>query len=239
MKKNFIIILILCIIITISITLCSPASDGLEVPKPVDFSCDEEEASLIDKEVYSVSSGNSTVYIGYKQVSDNNQDPRIAMFTDGVQDWCRADLETTGDDSRGYVVYWDGNILYASFSSTGTQGDSSQDFRRFATDGWITSYGQGGGAKIAVITKINPINGDMEKATYLKAVLSNGNANTVLVKDLVYENGELTVKANSWYSPLNPDKSTMSCSGDSPFDYTIIFNQDLSEALSANAKGCQ
>jgi len=42
----------------------------------------------------------------------------------------------TNDDSTGYRLLWDGEgVMDAVFSTTGTQGESSQDFRRFATRG--------------------------------------------------------------------------------------------------------
>jgi hypothetical protein len=84
--------------------------------------------------------------------------------------------------------------LYGVFSSTGTQGTSDQDFRKYATKGWFTSYGQGGGGKISVIAKIDPSNGNVLSATFVSAVLSSGNSNSV--------RGALTVQLVVYFDPI-------------------------------------
>jgi hypothetical protein len=202
------------------------------------FSPSDAEADLTN--ITSIRDGNTSFYIGYQQVSSNNQNPILAKFKDGQQVWVKTDYEITNDDGKGYGLLWDGgDRLYAVFSATGSQGSSSEDFRRFAQNGWLTSYGAGGGPKVAILAKINPANGEVEHATFLYAKLSNGNSNSMSVKGLSFDaDWNVVVDADSWYSPLNVDKQPFSCSGSSPFDYTISFNPDLTEALSASAEGC-
>ncbi len=202
------------------------------------FNPNDSEAEL--SSVLKVDDGTTSFYIGYQQVSSNNQNPILAKFENGQQVWVKTDYELTGDDSKGYGLLWDGaDRLYAVFSSTGAQGSSSEDFRRFAQNGWLSSYGASGGPKVAVLAKINPADGTVENASFLYAKLSNGNSNSMNVKALSFdENWNLVVNADSWYSPLNVDQQPFSCSGSSPFDYSITFNPDLSEALSASANGC-
>jgi hypothetical protein len=128
---------------------------------------------------------------------------------------------------------------YGHFSSTGTQGEPSSDFRRFATNSWIPSYGHGGGSKIAIIARINIQTGQPEVATFVKAKLSNGNANSVVVKSLQLSSGNnLLVTANAWYSPLDIHAERMECEGNSPFSWTLQLSHDLSQALSSEATGC-
>ncbi|PPT07672.1 Alkaline phosphatase [Geitlerinema sp. FC II] len=187
----------------------------------------------------SVTVGDTTIYVGYEQVSSNNRDPRIVSFTNGVQNWYRTDYEVTGDDGTGVGLLWDGGSnLYGVFTSTGTQGSPSEDFREFASDGWLTSYGQGGGAKVAIVAKIDPITGDVSDATFVSAVLSNGNSNTVNVTGLSFSGNNVVVEAQSFFSPRRTDTTAMDNTGpdsSSPFDYEIEFTPDLTTAVRAIA----
>lgn len=187
----------------------------------------------------SITVDNTTLYIGYEQVTSLNQDPRLISFTNGVRDWYRTDYEVTNDDGTGTGLVWDGTTdsLYATFTSTGTQSTADQDFREFATNGWLPSYGQGGGAKVSILARIDPATGNVLDATFISAVLSNGNSNTLRVTGLGLNGDNVVVSADSFFSPRRTDKTAMTFtgSGGSPFGYTIEFNPDLSTALRAEA----
>ena len=184
-----------------------------------------------------------TIYIGTWQRTVNNQDPIIASFDpiNPTNNWVRTDYETTGADGRGRGLFWDGEDLYAVFSVDGTQGTPEQDFRRAATDAvqpWLRSYGQGGGASVSVVARIdiddltNP--GEMTDAAYFTALLSNGNSNTLKVTDIsINSDNNLIVEADSFFSPRNPDGSRIEIpSGlSSPFDYRLVITPDLNEVL--------
>ncbi len=238
----------LCIIFSITLAfslLTIPVQAQSDVATAVTFSCGDSETTIAAKGGANRTAGNQTIYIGYQQFG-NNQNPILASFTNGIQDWCRTDYEVTPDDSAGYGLFWDGTAsgLYGVFSVTGTQGDSSQDFRRFATGGWLSSYtdgspGGGGGPKASIVARINPSNGDISTATFITARLSSGKTNSLSITDLSFQNDVLKVEANSFYSPRNPDKSAMSCSGSSPFVYTLYLSADLSTALAASADRCE
>ena len=137
------------------------------VSKGVTFTCNDSEATIKAKNGPKVVSGTTSIYIGYQQVSSKNKDPRIIRFDNGVKKWCRSDYETTNDDGTGYGLLWSGSVLYGVFTSTGTQ--TGNDFRLFATGRWLSSYGSGGGAKVAVIARINPENGTVDYATFFSA----------------------------------------------------------------------
>lgn len=208
------------------------------VSKGVTFTCNDSEATIKAKNGPRVVSGTRSIYIGYQQVTSSNKDPRIIRFDSGIKKWCRSDYETTNDDGTGYGLLWSGSVLYGVFSSTGTQ--TGNDFRRFATGRWLTSYGSGGGAKIAVIAKINPENGTIDYATFLSAKRpSNGKSNTLNVTGLSWNGSNLTVKADAWFSPRYTNTNSMTCTGSSPFKYTIVFTGDLSKANSASAVNCK
>lgn len=208
------------------------------VGKAVTFTCNDSEATIKAKNGPKVVTGLTTIYIGYQQVSSKNKDPRIVRFDNGVKKWCRSDYETTGDDGTGYGLYWDGGSnLYGVFTSTGTQ--TGNDFRRFASGRWLSSYGSGGGAKVSVIAKIDPGNGNVTSATYLSAKKpSDGKSNSLVVTGLSWNGTNLTVQADSWWSPRRPDKNHMNCAGSSPFKYTLVFAGDLKTVRSASAINC-
>ena len=210
----------------------------------IKFTPSSTEAEIIAKDGPSIQIGSQTIYIGTWQRTGNNQDPIIASFDsiNHTNNWVRTDYETTGADARGRGLFWDGeDDLYAVFSVDGTQGTSAQDFRRATTDAkqyWLRSYGQGGGAKVSVLARIdiddltNP--GEMTDAVYLTALLSNGESNTLKVTDISLKpDDNLIVKADSYFSPRNPDGSRIQIPAgfSSPFDYTLVITPELNEVL--------
>jgi len=210
----------------------------LSVSKGVTFTCNDSEATIKAKNGPKVASGQSTIYIGYQQVSSQNKDPRIIRFDNGIKKWCRSDYETTNDDGTGYGLFWNGgSVLYGVFSSTGSQ--IGNDFRRFAYGRWLSSYGSGGGPKVAIISGINPDNGDVYYATFLSAKKSNdGKTNSLVVKKISWNGINLTVEADSWWTPRRADRNSMICSSSSPYKYTAVFTGDLIKVISASAVNC-
>jgi hypothetical protein len=216
------------------------AAPVASVGKAVSFTCTDSQATIKAKGGPSVTFGTTSIYIGYQQVSSLNKNPRLVRFDNGQRTWCRTDYEVTNDDSTGYGLIWDGgSVLYGVFSTTGTQGLASQDFRRFSTTGWLTSYGQGGGAKVAVLARINPSTGTIANATFLSALLTSGASNSVTVTGLSWTGSSLVVKGNSGFAPRRTNKTRMSCSGSSPFVHTIEFAANLGSALKSTADRCQ
>ncbi len=208
------------------------------IGKSVTFTCNDTEATIKNKNGPRVSFGQTNIYIGYQQVSSQNKDPRIISFQNGVKKWCRSDYETTNDDGTGYGLFWNGgSVLYGVFSATGTQ--PGNNFQRFTTGRWLTSYGSGGGPKVAIIAKINPANGNVDYATFLTAKKANdGKTNSLVVTGLSWDGANLTVKADSWWTPRRANKNPMTCSGSSPYKYTGRFTGDLTKVNSASAVNC-
>ncbi|MBD2560754.1 MULTISPECIES: hypothetical protein [Nostoc] len=204
----------------------------------VTFSCNDSEATIKAKNGAKVSSGTTSIYIGYQQVSSNNKNPVTIRFNNGIKSWCRSDYETTNDDGTGYGLYWNGgDVLYGVYSSTGSQ--IGNDFRRFATGRWLSSYGSGGGPRVAVIARINPANGQVNYATFLTAKKAdNGQTNSLVVNKLSWNGTNLIVQAKSWWTPRRANTNSMSCSGSSPYQYTAVFTSDLTKVNSASALTC-
>lgn len=212
----------------------------------VQFTPNSDEATIAASNAQRLTLGSQTIYIGFWQESGNNQDPIIASFDSENPDnnWVRTDYESTGADGRGFGLFWDGSNLYGVFSTDGTQGTPSEDWRRAsgdATQNWLRSYGAGGGAKISVLGRIDPATGDLVDAAYLSAVLSSGNSNTLTVTDITSNDaGNLVVSAESFFSPRNPNGSALTqvdTSLSSPFDYTVEITPDLSQVVSTSAVG--
>lgn len=206
------------------------------------FTATDDESTLIDNDVAVVSNDNTNIYIGTNQISNDNQDPILTSFTNGTRNWTTTDIETTGADSRGIALLWDGNNeLYAAFTTDGTQGSVSEDFRRFTNNGWLTTYGQGGGAKATVLLKIDPNTGMgiVGNGTFVSALLSNGDINTLVPTNMSFSGTNIILEADSFFNPrrITKDKMVQTTSGDSPFDYTISFNNSLTQANSAIAPG--
>jgi hypothetical protein len=209
------------------------------VKNAVSFSCRDSEATIRSQRGPTVGFGQSRIYIGYQQVTATNQNPIAVRFDNGKRTWCRTDYEVTADDSRGYGLLWDGQgVMYAVFSSTGTQGSASQDFRRFATRGWLQSYGRGGGAKVAILARVNPTNGNINFATFLSSILSSGRTNSLAVTNLSFTNDRLVVNANAFFAPRRANRERMNCTGSSPFNYRVEFNSNLQSVVRATADRC-
>lgn len=189
----------------------------------------------------SITIGTSSFHIGYEQVSSDNQNPCLIHFKDGKQQWCRKDYEKTNDDSKGTGLLWDvvNQRLYATFTCTGTQGTPDLDFRRVAKNGWLPSYGQGGGAAIVVLVRINPETGEPQLATYISAVLATGNSNSCNIIGLALNGENVVVKAETRFSPRGIDRKALKYDDvkkpASPFYYELELTSDLSKAVRATA----
>lgn len=209
----------------------------------VTFATTDTEAQVISKGAVGVTFGNTSIYTGYRQVSGIDQNPIMASFTNGVQDWVTTNYDTSPVDARGIGLGWNtaNNRLYAAFSTDG--GANPDSYTRFNDVGmgsaWQNSYGSGGGSKASVIYEIDPSDGSVIAGTYLIARLSNGNTNSIEITDFDWYNDQLVVYADSFFSPLRPNKERMVHDGvlSSPFEYRGLFSADLTTLNSAEAIG--
>ena len=205
-----------------------------------DFAPSQGEAT--NRATNQVTVGTTTLYTGFNQVTvgndSGNQDPWVASFTSGKLNWYRTDYEITPDDGKGTNLVWDGGTnLYAAFTATGTQGTPEQDFRRFATAGWLKSYsdsspGGGGGGKVAILAKLDPLTGDAINASFLTA-LNGTKTNSVFVRNLSLNGNNLVVQADSAFAPRKADKTALVRNGSptvSP-NYTVEFAPDLGSVV--------
>ena len=200
------------------------------------FGCDQTEAEVALVGGPRVTVGGTTIYIGTRQVSSSNQDPRLVRFDDGEQTWCRRDIERSSVDGRGYGLLWDGgDELYAVFGVDGTNGSPERDLRRATIGGWLSSYGAGGGARVAVLARIDAATGDLVGGTFLRSELSNGRTNsfTVVGLELLSSGAGVRMQADSFFSPLDENRQRLRCEGDSPFAVTYDLTSQLDSVTSA------
>lgn len=200
--------------------------------------CTMSAAAMAQSGAASVTFGNSTIYVGWSQVTSNNQDAFIARVTSGSVAWCMA-AESQSPDGRAYGVAWNGgSLLYAVYSVDG--GGTAFDGK----GGWIPAYGtigSGGGASVSVIAKHDPASGAIQRATFVPAQLSStGKVNTLSPRGFtVTEDGSIEFLGTPSFAPLNPDKTRMCLAGSEyPSGYLARFPADLGTPLCAQTESC-
>lgn len=210
----------------------------------IKFAASDSEVKLTSLKAPKLTLGAKNYYIGTKQTTSINQDPIISAYSKGKLLWSRSDYETTGADGRGYGLYSSSKGLYGVFSIDGTQGAVSQDFRRSsagATQSWLKSYGSGGGAKAAVLVKLDPNTGALISSVYLSSVLSSGKTNSFAVSSLTTNAaGNIVVNGQSYFAPRRVDGKAMTqvnTTAKSPFNYTLEITSDLKTVLKTSAVG--
>lgn len=198
----------------------------------VKFTCADGEPTLIERGAAVVTQGEARIYIGTHQATSNNQNPVIARYMNGVREWCIDSYETSGVDGRGNGLLWQGESLYAALS---VDGGGTNNFA--VGDGWLNSYGNGGGPKVGVIVRLDPTTGMAQQGTYLSATLQSGNTNTLTVKNFcLTATGTLVVQSETahWprYANRNPMNDVMG-SASNGFNHWIEFTPNLTGAVTA------
>ena len=227
-------------------------SDGGEAPAPgpaasgwesayadgaVGFDCDDDETALIDKGVPSLAFVDSTIYVGFEQVGDN-QNPLFARFDAGVQLYCQRH-ETEGPDGRALGLTWDGgDVAYVVYTVVG--GGTALEGK----GGWLPSYApgsiSGGGSKVSVIGKVATSSGTLERASFVIAVKSDNkvNSHTPRAAPTVLTDGNIEFLGGSAHKPIDADGAhSMDCT-DYPFDSRYVLSPDLSELVCASCSNC-
>ncbi len=199
------------------------------------ISCSMTREDLESSGAAAVHIGDASIYAGYEQVSGNNQDPVLVRIDGDSQSWCQHHEETP-PDGRALGLTWDGGErLYAVYTVDG--GGSGFDAH---VDGWLASYGMGGGPKVSVLLAVDAGTGIPAHGTYVTARLSDGKTNTHRPREapLVETTGTVAFRGSSAFRPLNPDTSTMMCS-DYPFDSFARFDADLASMICAQTSNCE
>jgi hypothetical protein len=198
--------------------------------------CDSSEEEL--SHLAHVGFEDTTIYVGYEQVSSNNQDPIVVRFDGGELVYCRYH-ETEGPDGRAVGITWDGGeAAYIVYTVVG--GGTSFESK----GGWLNSYApgaiSGGGPKVSYVGKINAENGDLVSGTFIIAVKSDNKVNThsPVGPVTVLENGEVEFLGESAHKPIDADgKNAMDCT-EYPFGSRYRFSSDLTSLVCADCTNC-
>lgn len=185
-----------------------------------------------------VTFGTSTIYVGYDQVSGNNQNPIVARFDDGSQSWC-IQHEDDPPDGRAVGITWDGGeVAYVVYTIVGGGTDLE------GQGGWLSSYApgaiSGGGRNVSYVGRIDTNDGSLLSGTFIIAVLSSGNVNShnPAAAPVVLENGQVEFSGASAHKPIDADgRNSMDCT-DYPFDSRYRFSSDLSTLICADCSNC-
>jgi hypothetical protein len=185
-----------------------------------------------------VTVGNTTLYVGYEQVSANNQDPIVIRYDAGQKVYCRYH-EDDGPDGRAVGITWDGgDHAYVVYTIVGGGSDLE------GKNGWLSSYApgaiSGGGPKVSVVGRVDAANGDLISASFIIAVKSDNKVNTHRPKGpvTVLEDGSVEFFGESAHKPIDADgKSGMDCT-DYPFDSRYRLSADLRSLVCADCSNC-
>lgn len=127
----------------------------------------------------------NTFSVGFSQVTDKKQNPWVEKRgPSGNQVWRIVHDDTTAD-ARAFAIALDADQRpYVVFTIDGGSNDANRFQTRHVTgtpfaEAPFPSYGPGGGAKVIVVARLNPDTGRIERGTFLRARLNNGNTNTM------------------------------------------------------------
>ena len=203
----------------------------------VRISCDDDAATLEASNAPRLTFGDSTVYVGYEQVGDN-QNPIVARFDGGQRIWCQKH-ETEGPDGRALGITWDGgNAAYVVYTIVG--GGSSLEGK----GGWLSSYApgaiSGGGPKVSYVGGVAMTDGSLSFGTFIISVLSSNkvNSHSPAGAVTVLSDGSIEFLGSSAHKPIDADgKNWMDCE-EYPFDTKYVFEPELGEIICAQSTNC-
>lgn len=152
--------------------------------------------------------------IGYYQTTKVNQDCYLKKTSPTNELVWEKLYDSSPVDCKGLTVSFDGynNKIWAAFSVDGGSYDSGYITKKeIAASAFenvlFSSYGKGGGPKVSFISRINPLTGVIEKATFFLARTAEGNinavskTNTLVVKEIQARNDGIYVAVDSYYMP--------------------------------------
>jgi hypothetical protein len=146
-----------------------------------------------------------TYKIGYDQVSSINQDPYIRKTNSNGETVWRIRYEETPVDGRGTVIAFVEGKLLAVFTLDGGSTDSKYLNKHQILDGafsgvFQSGYEKGGGPKVSILCEIDPESGKIKKGSFVTARLTNGNTNSLTIREIGINNGKIAfrVAAAAW-----------------------------------------
>ncbi len=151
--------------------------------------------------------------VGYTQVNSINQNPFVEKKdANGTVIWFKT-YENTAVDGRAVLVAIDSeDVPWVVFTVDG--GSTSGDYitQKEVEEGafsnvFLSGYGKGGGAKVCILTKLNPSTGKIARGTFVMSRTNEGDVNSIDKTNsfsaalLGFDDGEVVLEGNSWFLP--------------------------------------
>jgi hypothetical protein len=160
---------------------------------------------VLSKATEVIDSNGNTYKIGFDQVSSINQDPFILKTKPNGETVWKIRYEETPVDGRGTVIAFEEGKLMAVFTLDGGSNDSKYLNKYQVWEGafngvFQSGYEKGGGPKVSVICEIDPETGKIKKGSFVTARLTNGNTNSLTIKEIGMNKGKIAfrVSAAAW-----------------------------------------
>lgn len=153
--------------------------------------------------------GGNVYEYGFNQVSSVNQNSFITK-RDSQNNvlWSLSHASSATDERAVFLTEDTVGTPWAVFTTDGGSLDSgfiTQNTNTAPgafTNVFLNSYGVGGGPKVSIIARLDPLTGKIQKGTFLRARLGSGRTNTLVVSELsVDANGIVTAEGTSFSSP--------------------------------------
>jgi hypothetical protein len=227
-----------------SIILCMAFIIGCSSPIETDDSIASD--IPLSTSVTATDSDGNRYETGFNQIEDNQQNPFVRKYDANNDLLWEIEHDNSPVDVRGILVTIDlQNRPWVVFTLDGGSSSSSYLATRSTSENafsgvFQSSYGQGGGPTVSVITRLNPENGIIERGTFLTARLNNGNTNTLRVRGIGVADGFVRVQTESAFRPpyigtsfvTHPEAAEYGPCG--VFLSQIDINQTLTEITESN-----
>jgi hypothetical protein len=147
-----------------------------------------------------VDEAGNTYLTGFDQISSNNQDPFIHKKNSRGETIWRLRYEETPVDGRGVLLAWNAGKLYAVMTVDGGSTTATSITRHQVLPGafegvFQAGYGVRGGPRVSLVMEIDTETGKIRKGTFITARLTDGNTNTLLVRQIGFSEGRLVLRA--------------------------------------------
>jgi uncharacterized protein YwbE len=180
-----------------------------------------------------IDSNGARYEVGYDQISGDDQDPFVLKTNASGNEVWRIRHDQTPRDARAMMIALDeADRPYVVYTTDGGSNDSDRFQTNHVEDGAFSdapfgSYGAGGGAKVAIVVRLDPDTGKIERGTFLIARLSSGNTNTINPKGLSVSESTVSLDVESAAWPPAPGATQGNWQR---FDETV-FNDDARPPL--------
>lgn len=159
--------------------------------------------------------------------------PVVARIAGGVLRWCREDMDTSGKSTVTGMIVSD-SVLFVAFS---IPAENSAVFEAFTAEGWLRKGGRGS-ASVTVLLKLNAESGQSVAGTFISASADNGSSAAFRLKSMRWDGENLRLTGLAGWQPRMKNRVPMTCTGQGPFETTMLIAPDLRSVLDAKADRC-